>query len=234
MKELEKEYRTYLPKNSYAVIRVDGKGFSKYTKNLVKPFDLAFTMHMQETAKYLCENVDGAHFAYVQSDEISVVFSDLAGADTEMWFGGQIQKLVSVVASMATAKFNWLREESTLAHFDARVHPLDGVGGVLEYVQWRQGDAMKNSVGMLASSRFSHRELQGVTTGDRVSMLAGLGLNWYDLAGSLRQGSLVKQELEEKVTTFTQMGVEKTVEFQRKVWTVRDAPLFDSIERLGM
>lgn len=32
MKDLERQYRTVLPANSYAVIRVDGKGFSKYTK----------------------------------------------------------------------------------------------------------------------------------------------------------------------------------------------------------
>ena len=64
MKDLELEHRTFLPPKSYAVIRVDGKGFSKYTKGLQKPFDPKFTADMQATALYLCENIDGALLAY--------------------------------------------------------------------------------------------------------------------------------------------------------------------------
>jgi tRNA(His) 5'-end guanylyltransferase len=234
MKELEKAYRTYLPKNSYAVIRVDGKGFSKYTKNLEKPFDYGFTADMRETAKYLCENVDGALFAYTQSDEISVVFSDLAGENTEWWFGGQVQKLVSISAALATAKFNSLREGG-LALFDARVHHLDGLDGVLEYVQWRQTDAMKNSVGMLASHYFSHKKLMGMSTDDRVTALRlEKNVEWTQLLPALRRGSWVHRELRNKTTTFVQNGEEKTVEFQRKEWIVEDAPRFRSVESLGL
>lgn len=234
MKELEKEYRTYLPKNSYAVIRVDGKGFSKYTKNMAKPFDYGFTTDMRETAKYLAENIDGAHFAYTQSDEISVVFSDLAGENTEWWFGGQVQKIVSIVAAMATAKFNSLRFEGPLALFDARVHHLDGAMGVWEYVQWRQSDALKNSVGMLASHHFSHKQLQGVSTQKRIEMLREIGVNWYDLFDSYRRGSWVRKEEEFKTVSFTRFGKEESMGVLRNVWKIRDAPMFDSLERLGL
>lgn len=138
------------------------KGFSKYTKGLQRPFDAKFTADMQATALFLCENIDGAHFAYTQSDEISVIISDLAGSNSQQWFGGQVQKIVSTSAALATAKFNRLRPEvENLAFFDGRTHHLNGPGGVLEYLQWRQADAMKNSVGMLASHHFSHRALTG-------------------------------------------------------------------------
>lgn len=235
LKELEQEYRMYLPKNSYAVIRVDGKGFSKYTKNLVKPFDLGFTADMRETAKYLCENVDGAEFAYTQSDEISVVFSDLAGEETQWWYGGQVQKLVSVTAALATAKFNALRGDGALALFDARVHHLDGAEGVLDYIRWRQTDARKNSVGMLTSHYFSHKQLQSVPTGARVGMLkVEKGVLWEDLDQSLQQGSWVHREVRNRSTTFTRNGVEETIDFQRREWIVEDAPRFDSVAAIKL
>lgn len=234
MKELEKEYRTYLPKKSYAVIRVDGKGFSKYTKNLEKPFDWRFTECMRETALYLAENVDGAHFAYTQSDEISVVFSDLAGANTEWWFGGQVQKLVSIAAAMATAKFNSLRDDDGLAVFDARVHHLDGENGVLNYVMWRQSDALKNSVGMLASHHFSHKQLQGVPTDKRMGMLREIGVDWRNLNPALQQGSWVHKEAQNRTVTFLRGGEAQTVDFVRNAWVVGDAPRFGSAEELGL
>lgn len=235
MKDLEKQYRTYLPKKSYAVIRVDGKGFSKYTKGLEKPFDLGFTSDMRETAKYLAENVDGAIFAYTQSDEISVVFSDLAGENTEWWFGGQVQKIVSITAALATAKFNALRGDGKLALFDARVHHLDGAEGVLDYVRWRQTDAMKNSVGMLASHHFSHKRLMGMSTDDRVTTLRlEKDVEWTLIHPALRRGSWVHREVRDKTTTYVQNGEEKTVEFQRKEWIVEDAPRFRSEAGLGL
>ena len=230
MKDLEKEYRLYLPKKSYAVVRVDGKGFSKYTKKLDKPFDADFTDHMQQTAKYLCENIDGAVLGYTQSDEISVVFSDLAGENTDWWFGGQTQKIVSIVAAMATAKFNSLRPNGDVALFDARVHHLHELWDVRDYLGWRQGDAIKNSVSMLASHHFSHRELDGVSTYGRIRKLDEIGVNYHHVAPWIREGAVVRRSLESSKTTFTRKGVEETVEFTRKKWVVEAAPRFSDVE----
>lgn len=237
MKELEKEYRTYLPKRSYAVIRVDGKGFSKYTKDLEKPFDREFTEDMRKTAKYLAENIDGAVCAYTQSDEISVVFSDLGGENTEWWFGGQIQKIVSISAALATAKFNSVRIDvgKPLALFDARTHHLNGEEGVLDYLRWRQTDAIKNSVGMLASHHFSHKSLMGVSTEERIGRLSlEKGVNWSALDAKFRQGSLVRKEKRPGSTNYWHNGERKFIEFERKVWTVEDAPVFESMDQLGV
>jgi tRNA(His) 5'-end guanylyltransferase len=98
----EHAHRTHLPSGSYAVIRVDGKGFSKYTRNLVHPFDPGFSADMQATALFLAQQVQGAVAAYTQSDEISVVLSAPAAPETETWFGGQVQKIVSITAALAT------------------------------------------------------------------------------------------------------------------------------------
>ena len=234
MKDLEKEYRLYLPKKSYAVVRVDGKGFSKYTKKLDKPFDAEFSADMMETALYLAENIDGAVLGYTQSDEISVVFSDLAGENTDWWFGGQTQKIVSIVAAMATAKFNSIRFDvhSPLALFDARVHHLNDLETVRAYLDWRQGDAIKNSVSMLASHHFSHKSLDGVSTFGRIQKLNEIGVNYQNVAPWVREGALIRRKLTSGKTSFSRKGVEETVEFTRKKWVVETAPRFEEMDTL--
>lgn len=237
MKDLERQYRAVLPAKSYAVIRVDGKGFSKYTKGLQRPFDARFTADMQATAQFLCENIDGTLFAYTQSDEISVVISDLTGANTQAWFGGQVQKIVSTSAALATAKFNRLRPEvDALAFFDGRTHHLDGADGVLEYLRWRQADAMKNSVGMLASHHFSHRALTGVPVRERKAMLADKGILWNELDQAVKQGTFVRRVLTEESVRYwhTRLHEFKTLDVQRNARTPVAAPYFETVEALGL
>lgn len=237
MKDLERQYRTVLPTKSFAVIRVDGKGFSKYTRALQRPFDPKFTEDMTATALYLCEQIDGAQFAYTQSDEISVIISDLGNANTQAWFGGQVQKIVSTSAALATAKFNRLRPEvDALALFDGRTHHLDGAAGVLECVRWRQADAMKNSVGMLASHHFSHRALTRVPVRERKAMLAAKGVRWEELDQTVRQGTFVRRVLTERTVSYfhAKEQATKTLDVQRQEWTPVAAPYFDIVDSLGL
>ncbi|MGY3567902.1 tRNA(His) guanylyltransferase Thg1 family protein [Sinomonas sp. RB5] len=125
-KRAEHAHRTHLPRGSYAVVRVDGNGFSKYTRSLVRPFDAGFAVDMQATALFLAAQVQGAVAAYTQSDEISVLLAAPSTAKSEAWFGGQVQKIVSITAALATAKFNDLRSEHGLAVFGARTTPSTG------------------------------------------------------------------------------------------------------------
>src|SRR5574344_274662 len=101
MKNYEKEARLYLPKNTPLIIRVDGKNFSKFTKGFKKPFDVLFHECMYQTARYLCENIQGAEIAYSQSDEITILIQDNP-VDSSSWYGKQVQKICSVSASLAT------------------------------------------------------------------------------------------------------------------------------------
>lgn len=236
-KRAEHAHRTHLPVNSYAVIRVDGKGFSKYTRSLVRPFDAKFSADMQATALYLAQQVQGAVAAYTQSDEISVVLSDLSSPDAQAWFGGQVQKVVSIAAALATAKFNSLRPEHGLAVFDGRTHPLDGEEEVAGYLRWRQEDAMKNSVGMLASHHFSHRQLQGVSVERRKRMLLEEdGIDWAEMPQHLRQGTLIRRDLRRATVTYRhgRTGQEHTVDVERREWVAAPAPLFGDYASLGL
>lgn len=90
------------------IIRLDGKAFHTFTRGMKKPFDEIMVKCMQDTMKYLCENIQGCVLGYTQSDEITLVLIDYQTIDTDAWFGYNIQKMASVSASMATLQFNKL------------------------------------------------------------------------------------------------------------------------------
>ena len=115
MKEnYENRTRYLLPRRTNIIIRIDGKAFHSYTKGLDRPIDQGLTDDMNETTKYLCENIQGAKFGYVQSDEISILITDYEDITTDGWFDNNLQKMCSISASMATAKFNELRLKRNL------------------------------------------------------------------------------------------------------------------------
>ena len=106
MKEYEKRNQYYLQKRTPVAIRADGRSFHTFTKGFQRPFDKILMTAMQKTAKYMCENIQGAKFAYVQSDEITIILVDYDTLETDCWFNYRTDKLCSISASMATMAFN--------------------------------------------------------------------------------------------------------------------------------
>lgn len=102
-KQYEDRSRIYLQRRTYTIIRIDGKAFHTYTQGLERPFDSKFCRDMDKTAEFLCRNIQGAQFAFVQSDEISILLTDFETIATEAWFDANLQKMCSVSASLATA-----------------------------------------------------------------------------------------------------------------------------------
>lgn len=98
--------KTKLMRRTPVIIRIDGKAFHTFTKGLKRPFDEVLIKTMQETTKYLCENIQGCVLGYTQSDEISLVLVDYKRFGTSAWFDYEIQKMCSIAASMATMAFN--------------------------------------------------------------------------------------------------------------------------------
>lgn len=95
-----------LMRRTPVIIQIDGMHFHTFTKGLDKPFDGILVRSMQETAKYLCENIQGCVLAYTQSDEINLLLIDYQELDSQAWFDNRIQKLTSAAASLATLEFN--------------------------------------------------------------------------------------------------------------------------------
>lgn len=107
MKEYyEKIPQTKLMRRTPVVLRLDGRSFHSYTKGFDKPFDEVLVKTMQDTMKYLCENIQGCVLGYTQSDEITLVLTDYKKLTSQAWFDYEVQKLCSISASMATMAFN--------------------------------------------------------------------------------------------------------------------------------
>lgn len=176
-KEYEKEAQSILPTGSYAVVRMDGKNFSNYTKRFARPYDYSFMEAMDETTRQLCANIPGVVLGYTQSDEISIIFSDLQNEKSQMWLGGKLSKILSLSSATCTALF--IRQmglgddDSQIPVFDARCHTLSGPDEIQEYTRWRRFDAQKNSVTMAANVLHSHSFLQGISSKGRLSLLEG-------------------------------------------------------------
>jgi len=98
MKAYEACYKIQLPRKSYVIIRIDGRAFHTYTKGFEKPFDESLIHAMNESAKALCEDMSGAKFAYVQSDECSILLHDRESVESQAWFDNKLQKIVSISA----------------------------------------------------------------------------------------------------------------------------------------
>ena len=203
MKEqYEDRTRFFLPRRTYTIIRVDGKAFHTFTKHCTRPFDRNLMNIMDMTAKALCKEVQGACFAYTQSDEISLLLTDFEKTTTCAWFDGNVQKMVSVAAACATAAFNRNAVHSSLsrndkqAMFDARVFTIPDAIEVENYFIWRQNDASRNSVQMAARALYSHKELEGKSVPELHDMLHAKGVNWNNYTSGEKRGRcIVKQEV---------------------------------------
>ena len=107
MKEFyEQVPKTRLVRRMPVAIRIDGKAFHSFTKGFERPFDDVLIKSMQETTKYLCENIQGCVLGYTQSDEITLILVDYKNLESSAWFDYEVQKMCSISASMATMAFN--------------------------------------------------------------------------------------------------------------------------------
>jgi tRNA(His) guanylyltransferase len=120
----EDRYRFSIPRRTYSILRLDGKAFHTYTKHLAKPFDRALIEDIDNAVKSLMGKMQNAEFAYCQSDEISILMTDFATPETQMWFDGNIQKITSVSASILTAEFNKLRFIRTIGEPDSVMYNI--------------------------------------------------------------------------------------------------------------
>lgn len=217
MKVYEGVTRAFLTPRTNMIIRVDGRAFHTYTRGCKIPFDDDLMDAMDATAIAFCEEVQGAKLGYVQSDEITVWATSYDSLGTTAWFGGNVQKIVSIVASTATAVFNQVRWQQNvkrlvnasqvlsdimgqpcslipqIAHFDARVWTIPEISEIANVFKWRADDASRNSVQMMARSLYSHKELEGKPLSDLHDLIYAKGQNWNDLAPRYKRGRLVKK-----------------------------------------
>lgn len=230
MKGYEEAARHVLPRRTYTIIRCDGKAFHSYLRDAEKPFDARFMANMDDVAAILCKKISGSVFAFTHSDEISVLLADFGSVHTEPWFGGNVQKMASVSASLATMALNALRTGFPL--FDSRVFTIPSAVEVANYFIWRQRDCVRNSVSMAAQAHFSHKRLHGLN-GDQMQELLWQekGINWNAYPDGAKRGRICQRITGEEEITYTdkRTGEENTVRAVRSHWVTDGAPRFTAM-----
>lgn len=179
--------------------RLDGRSFSKFTKNLVRPYDVRLSEIMQEVTKYLVKET-GARIGYTQSDEISLVWLQTS-LESDVFFSAKKQKMISMLSALATAKFVSLAldvfpEECkrNLPTFDARVFQVPSKVEAVNCFQWRLQDAVRNSIQMAGRSEFSQSQLHLKSTKNILDMLINeKGINWNNYPKFFKEGTFFQR-----------------------------------------
>ena len=242
--------KTRLTRREPVIIRIDGKAFHTFTRGFQRPFDNILIESMQETMKYLCENIQGCKLGYCQSDEISLLITDYETINTAAWFDYQVQKMCSIAASMATFAFNRIfnskvdaidieifngdddydfnygsalhKAQEKGAMFDARCFSIPKEE-VCNYFLWRQNDCTRNSIQMVGQANFSHKELQGKSC-DKIQdmLMLDKGINWNDFPTVQKRGSCCT-----KTGIHTVVNMKTGEQVERLVWEIdTEIPIF--------
>ena len=237
MKQYEECYNVRMPRHFPIIVRIDGRAFHSWTRrvNCTRPFDETLMGMMAQTTKCLCENIEGCTFAYTQSDEISLLLRDDQSPFSNPWFDKRLQKITSLTASMATFYFNAVNgfEKKLPAFFDSRafVMPLEDIR---PYFIWRQNDATKNSLSMLAQSLYSPSELVGKKRDELMDLCWQKGINWNDLSIPKKRGYAVYRKpvvVQGKMGPVTRMKF--LIDSEIPIFSAEDCTLFDMFANDG-
>ncbi|MFA6358905.1 MAG: tRNA(His) guanylyltransferase Thg1 family protein [Candidatus Omnitrophota bacterium] len=180
-----------------AMARLDGKAFHSFCRGLARPFDDDLRQLMHETAKYLVKETH-AVISYTQSDEITLIWQQ-DDFESKIFFDGRVAKMTSLLASMASVFFNkqlptYLPKKAHLNPlFDCRVWSVPTEYEATNALIWREVDAVRNSILMVAQSLYSHSALQGKKCDALQEMIFQKGINWNDYADHLKRGAYFKK-----------------------------------------
>ena len=250
MKQYEGIPKTSLMRRNPVIIRIDGKAFHTFTRGFQRPFDDILIESMQETMKYLCENIQGCKMGYCQSDEISLLITDYETINTAAWFDYQVQKMCSIAASMATLAFNRAFDSRVDAidndifngdddydfNYLSALHKAQEKGAMFDtrcfsipkeevcnYFIWRQQDCTRNSIQMVGQANFSHKELQNKSC-DKIQdmLMTQKNINWNDFDTVKKRGSCCT-----KTGKHTVVDMKTGEQKERLVWEIdKNIPIF--------
>lgn len=198
--ELDKKLRVFetahdfcVPPNIYMVARIDGRGFTRLTKekhNFNRPFDERFRDIMVETVKHLMQCGFNVVYGFTESDEISLLFEL-----NDNTFSRKTRKFNSVLAGEASAKFSVLLGE--IGAFDCRISQLPRPQDVEDYFRWRNEDAHRNALNAHCywllreqgkNATQATKEIEGKSIAYKNELLFGNGINFNELPSWQKRG----------------------------------------------
>lgn len=236
MRAFEAAQDRAVPTGTFIVARMDGRGFTKLTKDthsFEKPFDPRFRDFMAETAKQLMDCGFQAIYGYTQSDEISILIHP-----QDQSFGRKTRKLISVLAGEASARFSVLL--GAPAAFDARLSELPELADVLDYFRWRMEDAHRNSLNAHCywllrknglTARAATREIEGISVKAKIEKLAAGGVDFDAIPVWQKRGLGLAWENYEKSGLNPKTGETLSVR-RRRVHVLDELPSRENYENL--
>ena len=211
-------YNIRLTRRTPVVLKFDGCHFHTFTRGFKKPFDEIMMKAMQLTMMDLCKNIQNAVIGYTQSDEITIILNDYQTLEAEAWFDNRLNKMTSVGASMASRFFNWNFRETAMVmvnygaiteeeyiHYESRFSEADfdccafnlPPEEVCNFLIFRQKDAERNSIQMLAQSMYKPDEIRGISNKAlQDKMFTEKGVNWNNFATSCKRGTACKRNID--------------------------------------
>lgn len=142
------------------ILRVDGRYFSKYTKqlHLKKPFDERLRDLFISVAKDVIQEFN-PKYIYTFSDEFNILLEHIP-------FNGRVEKIDSTFASYITGSFMKhlylnhkkfkvdLRKLNNVS-FDSRI--ITPYNNIREYFKWRQDEAWRNCLNVYAQTALNKK-----------------------------------------------------------------------------
>eukprot|EP00892_Ulva_mutabilis_P001933 jgi/Ulvmu1/11740/UM008_0153.1 len=218
------EQDTVLLPDCWIVVRVDGKGFTKFcdAHGFQKPNDARALRLMDGCAVAVMQELGDIVLAFGESDEYSFVFRKQTTLYKRRSF-----KLVSVLVSLFSASYvrlwSQFLPEVPLQYtpmFDARAVCYPNNRVLRDYLAWRQVDTHINN--QYNTCYWALRQQGGKSPGEAQALLKGtltehknellftqFGINYAKLPEQFRKGSVVVRE-DREVTSKNTRGEEVT------------------------
>ncbi len=229
MKECEIFSGLKVPCGSKIVIRIDGRKFSKLSRDLKfkKPYDEQFRDVMVKSCEDFFKEFSPA-FIYTFSDEINILLSEIP-------FAGRIEKLDSVFASFITGSFT--KNVGSIkgpVSFDSRVIPLSPEG-VMEYFKERQDEAWRNCINGYAywtlRNEYTKKEAMEILKKKKSNQLHDIlfkrGINLAELPAWQRRGiGLYKKET--VIEGYNPIKDEQVRSVRKKIFIDDDLSIFNA------
>lgn len=243
MKDYEIFSNLKMPAGSKILLRLDGRGFYKFSKNkrLKKPYDPFFAEVMVNTAISLFREFAPA-FIYTFSDEFNILLSDIP-------FSGRLEKIDSVFAGFTSTSFlyNWVRskflEKSEINNeelfkvldvisFDCRVIPVSQ-SLVGEYFKQRQNEAWRNCLNGYTywtlrkemGKKEAMVQLEGLKSNQMHELLFKRGINIAEVPAWQRKGIGI-YKIDKNINGYNPLTKEKVSTTRKKITTDWDLPIF--------
>lgn len=196
--------------NTWIVVRIDGRGFHKFTTkhNFAKPNDRRALDLMNSAAEAVMKELPDLCLAYGTSDEFSFVFHKNCTL-----FERRASKLTTTIVSTFSSyyTFLWPRYFSDspltppLPSFDGRAVCYPSDQNLRDYMSWRQVDCHINNLynttfwtlvlkgGM--DARAAEQELSGTVSSDKNEILfSRFGINYNNEPEIFKKGSVLYRD----------------------------------------